>query len=419
MLKNNSWKTSLLVVVIVFGAVLVQGAESSNFEVITGNELISGAEGWATVNDSYSEDASTDGIGGYKSVSDYEGDSAMGAMTEDQPVAVVTINSSQGSLDYTKLASLLALEGSDTAYNVVSFNISNTTTKGTWEDVDAHGMSAAQSISTTNYDWTLSGSDTETTTVNVWVKNSLGVFSGRSSDTIVLDTSAPNAPGIPADVVSGTDSPDIDTAATASYYASYADASDSGSGLYGYEYALLEDDAAVVDWTATSITSNLKPEYIMLKDKTYKLAAKVIDNAGNESASVTSDGVAIGEPNVVLTKTVVNKGADGNGNSSGQVGAGGDILEYTIAFENNGTYAAGPVSVYDMIPANTRFSTASAQANLNGGSAGIYYVTDFDLTETGPEPSDKSTIKGVRFEISQVEVGVTGNVVFRTLLGGQ
>jgi len=404
-------KLGMVMLIVMVGTSVMYAAYSE----VTDNAVFIGGGGYSS-SAAYAEDSAIL-AGGYSSVGEYESDSGMGARVEEQSVASIAISSIVGNATYANTNGVLSFTGDDNNYDVVSFNLSNITSQGTWADVNDNGMTASQNISTSNYAWTLTSDNGNAVPVYIWLKNSLGVYSGRYSDTIISDVTNPGVPGAPNDVLAGTDSPDLDTAATASYYASWTDGSDALSGVNKYQYQLLEDDSPVISWTDTGVasTSNLSPAYVMRKNNTYKLEVKTIDNAGNESSSQTSDGIAIGAPSIPLTKTVANKGFSGSDTTSGTSGVPGNILEYTIAFENSGTYMAEPMSIYDMIPADSVYATASAQANLNSGSATIYYVTDYDLTEVGSEPADKSTVKGIRWEIDQVDVSVTGNVVFQVV----
>ncbi|MFH1429648.1 MAG: hypothetical protein ABIH39_07895 [Candidatus Margulisiibacteriota bacterium] len=403
---NYLLKPGVVVLFIILHITMLYGAHTA----VTGNEFFSGGGGRPT-GSTYSEDSAMMGGNGYSSMSDYEADSGIGALTEEQPVPAITINSTLGSIDYTNLSSRLTLSGNDSNYDIVSMNLSNTTTPGNWESVSNQGMSEGQSISTSNFAWTMAGSDGESKPVYIQLKNRLGVYSGRYSDTITLDTIAPNAPATIYDVVYGSTQADIDTAATGSAYAAWADATDARSGIYGYRYRIATTNGQSA-WTDTSATANAAPGPYMIKGTTYYMAAQSLDNAGNESATVTSDGVAIGSPSIQIAKSGVNKGASGTQAKSASAAIIGEIIEYTIAYDNTGTYPAKPVNVYDMVPENSVYLTGTAV--INNGIGTVYYITNFgNLTGSSSEPVPASNVIGLRWNINEVDVAATGNVQFR------
>ncbi|MFC1478177.1 hypothetical protein ACFL57_01800 [Candidatus Margulisiibacteriota bacterium] len=398
-------KPGVIILFIILHATMLYAAHTA----VTGNELFSGGSGRPSGN-IYTEDSAMMGGNGYSSLTTYESDSGIGALTEEQPVLAVTINSSLGSLDYTNLSSRLAFSGTDSNYDIVSFNISNTTTLGDWESISEQGMSEGQSISTTNYSWTMAGSDGESKPVYIQLRNRLGVYSGRYSDTITLDTVAPNAPATIYDIVYGAVSPDISIAATGSAYAAWADAIDARSGIYGYRYKITTANWES-SWTDTSATANAAPGPYMIKGATYYMVAQAFDNAGNESTTVTSDGVTIGSPSIQITKSAINKGSSGTQTKSAATALVGEIIEYTISYENDGTYPAKPVNVYDMVPDNCTYEAGTAV--INNGTGTVYYIEDFaDLVGTDTEPAPAAVL-GLRWNINEVDVAATGNVQFK------
>ena len=386
---------------------------------VTGNQILTGGGGYSA-GSSHTED-SVVLAGNYSSAGNYESDGGQGSLTEEQPVLALTINSTVGSTTYSNLSPVLTISGSNNSYNIVSINISNTTSEATWENVANKGMTPALSIATSNYAWSIpTGSDSETKTIYIWAKNSLGVNSGRYSDSILLDVTPPNAPGSLNDVAKGTESPDLDTgqASTTNYYASWAEATDALSGRFAYQYRVLENNGAITNFTNTTNRVSIQPaSVVMIRGNSYKMVVKNIDNAGNESATVTSDGVSIGDPNITLAKTAINKGAGGTESNSGLSGQINDIMQYNIAFQNTGVYPAEPASIYDILPTSTEYQLGSAAANTNEGVSNIYYITNVStLAETAIEPVTATDVKGLRWEMSKTSQNTTGNVTFKVVL---
>ena len=401
-----------LVALLMFGGVALYGAYSE-----VGGGAISGAG--RSTGGVYSGDSAVSIGGGRSSGGLLEADSGpLGASTEVQPIPVVVIKSTRGSETYAKATATLSLSGDGSGYDIVSFNASNSNAKSSWLNVADYGI-VAESLDVSGVPWSLNaGSTGETRTVNVWVKNALGVYSGRIVDTILLDETAPAAASNVLDVKEGTQSPDLDIADTSNVFGAWDAATDALSGIYGYNVRVLKDGDAVVTSGITTLTESVDlPGVVMIKGDTNRIEVTPIDNAGNLGTPVLSDGTTIGEPSVVLTKTAVHKGRDGSETKSGLVAVAGNILEYNFGFENNGTFPAKPVNVYDIIPDMETYATGSAATDLNSGTGTIYFITNMqDLIGTTSEPANKNLVLGLRWEISEVPAGETGSVSYQVKL---
>jgi len=390
------------------------GAEGDSYAMPTGSIALAGGGQYSTADVALSQ---TDGVGfsaGGVSTGDVSIYMASGyaVLNGSQPSGNIAIKSAftGNSTLYSTVASLLDYGAEDSeGSDIVSVNVSNADTQGTWQDLN----SPSTNISSSNVAWTLEGgSDGDNKTVTVWFSNASGMESAGITDAITLDVTGPNPPSYLYDVAQGTVA-DISRSTTTNYYGAWATATDNLAGVYRYEYQLVSNNIAVA-WTASTATSDVSPAYILRGNTMYYLAVRAQDNVGNYGAAMTSNGVIVATPSIQLTKTAINKGVSGTEAKSGLAGKGNEILEYTVSYNNTGQYAASNVDIYDIVPTSAEYVAGSA----TGGDA-IYYITDVaNLTGQGSEPSPANLTKGLRWRINTVAVGGTGSVKFRVVLAG-
>lgn len=82
----------------------------------------------------------------------------------------------------------------------------------------------------------------------------------------------------------------------------------------------------------------------------------------------------------------------------------GEIITYSIAYQNSGTQTLNEVSIIDVIPSNTIFHEAI------GSNSTIYY---WDAQSNNFATSSTLSITKVKWVIDNVEVGGVGTITLR------
>lgn len=122
-------------------------------------------------------------------------------------------------------------------------------------------------------------------------KDEVGNESEVASDIIILDTTAPAAV-IVTDDGENTQDP-------AQLHAAWTESSDATSGIEEYQYAIGTSSGAsdIADWTSTGLNTEVTHTGLSLTHgPLYYISVRVLDNAGNRSDVVSSDGIAYGSP---------------------------------------------------------------------------------------------------------------------------
>ncbi|MBC8402241.1 MAG: PQQ-binding-like beta-propeller repeat protein, partial [Candidatus Marinimicrobia bacterium] len=157
--------------------------------------------------------------------------------------------------------------------------------------------------------------------------------------------------------------------------------SDVGSGISYYEYALdtLSGDSGVVTWTNVSTdTADTLAGVSLLEGATYYVSVRATDVAGNVSAKLTGDGIAID-----LTAPVTGTVKDGTGEDIAYTGSdtslsanwsgfsdgvsGIEEYEYTIGTTSGGTEVVDWASVLG--------DTSVTKGDLTLSNGETYYVS--------------------------------------------
>jgi large repetitive protein len=195
--------------------------------------------------------------------------STVTATTTDHvgPTGTVVINS---GASYTKTtASTLTISASDPS-GVSTMCVSNTTTCTTY------------TAYTTSRAWTLT-TGAGTKTVYVKFKDSKGNISTATTDTIIVDATAP------------TNGTLLGTASTGQIALSWSGFSDASSGIASYKVVYSTSTTAPASCSAGTVlyagTSTSVTHSSTVAGRTYRYRACAIDNAGNQSTGATRNVV--------------------------------------------------------------------------------------------------------------------------------
>ena len=207
-----------------------------------------------------------------------------------------TVSIAAGALGTRTTAVTLTLAASDATGGVSNMCISNSSTCTAW-------LSYATSRS-----WTLS-SGAGTKTVYVWYRDDYGNTSSVTTDSIVLDTTAPTNGTVTA------------TGATGAVALSWTNFRDTGSGIASYIVAkaagtTAPSNCSTAAWTGTDESATISG---LTDGASYSFRVCAVDSAGNTSTGATVTKVPAPEYTAPSGSIVVNGGASWTASRSATV----------------------------------------------------------------------------------------------------